>query len=162
MKCKANSCTDQSYILPKESKYFKEELVSEILKIPCQKPDMEKILDVMVWPEIVDIKLVETEVGKSNEGQYLSGEKLVVEVNLKEKVTYIANEPTQSVHAAHFERLKSLFIILPTEIDGKDTCDLVRGDRIQVTPYIEATKFRMLDCRTIHKCTMLFVDIKLC
>lgn len=161
MYCKTNSCQQQN-ILPKEATYFKEEIVSEILTIPPQKPDMERILDILVWPEIANIKLIETPVGMSNEGQYLSGYKLIVEVNLKEKVTYVACEPTQSVHAAHFETLKSMFVILPKEINGRDVCDLVRADRIQVTPYIEATKFRMLDCRIIHKCVMLFLDVKVC
>lgn len=161
MYCKPQICNQQN-ILPKESKYFKEELVSEILTIPPQKPDIERILDILVWPEIANIKLIETPVGMSNEGQYLSGYKLVVEVNLKEKVTYVACEPTQSVHAAHYETLKSMFVILPPEIDGKNICDLVRADRIQVTPYIEATKFRMLNVRTIHKCVMVFLDVKIC
>lgn len=160
MHCQQNSCVQQN-ILPKESKYFKEELVSEILIIPPQKPEMERILDIMVWPEVVNIKLVDTPVGMSNEGQYLSGHKLVIEINLKEKVTYVACEPTQSVHAAHFETMKSVFVILPSKIDEKNICDLIRADRIQVTPYIEAIKFRMLDTRTIHKCVMLFTDVKI-
>ena len=152
----------KNIIIPKEVKYFKEELVSEILSIPPQKPDMERVLNVLVWPEVVSTKLIDTDVGMSNEGQYLSGKKLVVEIKLKEKVTYVACEPTQSVHAAHFETLKSIFIVLPTEVDKKDICDLVRADRLQITPYVEATKFRMMNCRTIHKCVMLLVDVKIC
>ena len=161
MYCKSQPYLQQN-MLPKEAKYFKEELVSEILTIPPQKPDIERILDILVWPEVVNIKFIDTPVGMSNEGQYLSGNKLVVEINLKEKVTYVACEPTQSVHAAHYETLKSMFVILPSEIDGKSMCDLVRADRIQVTPYIEASKFRMLNERTIHKCVMVFLDVKIC
>ncbi len=161
MYCQPKVCTS-STILPSESKYFKEELITELLTIPPQKPEMERILDILVWPEIVNVKLVDTQVGKSVEGQFLSGAKLVVEVNFKEKVTYVACEPCQSVHAAHFETLKSMFVILPQEIDGRNICDLVRADRIQVTPYIESIKFRMLDTRTIHKCVMAFLDVKVC
>lgn len=161
MYCQSNSCS-QSTILPKNVLYFKEELVTEILTIPPQKPDMERILDIMVWPEIVNIKLIDTQVGKSNEGQYLSGAKLVIEVNLKEKVTYVACEPTQSVHAAHYETMKSIFVVVPTIVGGRDICDLVRADRVQVVPYIEATKFRMLDTRNIHKCVLLLLDVTIC
>lgn len=148
--------------LPVESLYFKEEMVCEILSIPAQKPDMERLLDVLVWPEVVNTNLIETPKGRSFEGQYLSGAKLVVEVNLKEKVTYVANEPTQSVHAAHYETLKSIFVILPEYIGDKKLCDLFRANRVIVSAYIEESCARMLDARTIHKCVMLFVDVKVC
>ncbi|AOR23340.1 hypothetical protein [Clostridium taeniosporum] len=161
MKCNANIVMG-SNLLPTTAKYFKEEIFSEILTIPEQKPDMERILKVLVSPEIVDINLVETEVGYSNEGQNLTGYKLVVELNIKEKITYVANEKTQSVHAAHFENMKSIFVVIPKEINGQDVCELVRANRISVTPYIEAAKATMLDCRRIHKCVMLFVDVKFC
>lgn len=160
MAVQTGNCTQG--VLPKESSYFKEDMVCEILSIPAQKPDMERVLDVMVWPEIVDMKLVETPKGRSFEGQYLSGAKLVVELNLKEKVTYVANEPTQSAHAAHYETLKSLFVILPETVNGKKTCDLFRANRVTVTPYIEDVCARMLDSRTIHKCVMVFLDVKIC
>lgn len=160
MAYQTGKCTQEQ--LPEKTTYFKEEIICEILSIPAVKPDMERLLDVMVWPEVTNINLVETPKGRSYEGQYLSGNKLVVEINLKEKVTYVANEPTQSAHAAHYETLKSLFIVLPEEINGEKICELFRADRILVTPYVEDVCARMLDTRTIHKCVMLFVDVKLC
>ena len=150
-------------MLPERAMYFKEEMVCEILSIPPQKPDMERLLDVMVWPEIVNVNLVDTPKGRSYEGQHLSGLKLVAEINLKEKVTYVANEPTQSAHAAHYETLKSVFVVLPEKApDGTDICELFRANRLTVTAYVEEVCARMLDTRTIHKCVMLFVDVKLC
>lgn len=160
MSCQNGSCTQGN--LPSQAMYFKEEMVCEILSIPPQKPDMERLLDVMVWPEVVNMKLVETPKGRSFEGQYLTGNKLVIEINLKEKVTYVANEPTQKAHAAHYETLKSIFVVLPEELNGKQVCDLVRQGRVAVTPYVEEVCSKMLDTRTIHKCVMLFVDVKLC
>lgn len=161
MAYKATAISQQG-MLPKQSMYFKEEMICEILSIPAAKPDMERVLDVMVWPEITNINLIETPQGRSFEGQYLTGLKLIVEVNLKEKLTYVANEPTQKAHAAHYETLKSIFVILPEEVDGKKTVDLYRANRIIVTPYVEEVCSRMLDIRTVHKCVMLFVDVKIC
>lgn len=148
--------------IPMNPKYFKEEAICELLTIPHEKPDMERILDIVVWAEIENIRLVETEVGNSIEGQKLSGNKLVVEVSLKEKVTYVADEPTQTVHAAHYEMLKSVFIIVPKTIGEKSLCNLIKSDRIIVTPYVEDVSFRMIDCRTIHKCVMLFLNASIC
>lgn len=152
-------CNNQT-VFPEDIKYFKEELINQVLSISCNKPDIERVLDISVWPEIQDIHLVETKVGTSNEGQRLSGYKLVIDVKLKEKVTYVADEPTQSVHADQFEFLKSFFVIVPSVINGVSIHDLVRSSRLQVTPYIEAVKFRMLDKRTIHKCAMIFIDVR--
>ncbi|MGL5380750.1 hypothetical protein [Clostridium sp.] len=148
--------------LPADPKYFKEEAICEVLTIPCQKPDMERPLEVIVWAEIENIRTVETEQGVSVEGQKLSGTKLVVEVRLKEKLTYVANEATQTVHAAHYETLKSMFVIVPSELNGKPICNLLKSQRLRVIPYVEDVTWRMLDCRNIHKCVMLFLDVKAC
>lgn len=156
---KSKVCTNQG-LLPEKVECFKEELISEILTIPDNKPDMEQVLDISVWPEVQDIHLIETKVGMSNEGQCLTGLKLVVDIKFKEKVSYVACEPTQSVHADQFECLKSIYVIVPETINDISIHDLIRSGRLQVTPYIEAIKFRMLDSRNIHKCIMVFIDVR--
>lgn len=149
-------------ILPTNCKYFKEEIISEVLTIPCPKPDMERILKTLIQAEIVDMKIIETEVGYSNEGQNLTGYKLVVELNIREKISYVADECRQSVHGANFESIKSIFIVIPKTLNGVDTYELFQEGKILVTPYIEAVTARMLDKRTIHKCIMLFLDTTIC
>lgn len=149
-------------MLPECAHYFKQEIIGELLEIPSQKPDMEDLLNVMVWPEIEAINLIETKKGKSHEGQYLSGAKLIVEVKLLEKITYVANEPTQSVHAAHYETYKSMFVVLPEEIDGRNICELYRAGSLAVTPYVEASCAHKLDARKLYKCVLLFLDVKIC
>lgn len=161
MKCNGNIVMGSNN-LPETTKYFKEELISEALTIPMPKPNIERILKVLISPEIVDINLVETEIGQSNEGQNLTGYKLVVELNIKEKITYVAKDKSQSVHAAHYENMKSVFVVVPKDVNGEKVCDLLRANRLTVTPYIEAVKTRVLDYRTIYKCIMLFVDVKIC
>lgn len=161
MKCNSIMSCSQN-ILPATAQYFKEELVSEVLLIPSNKPNIERVLDVLVSPVIEDYKVIETPLGVSNEGQNLSGVKLIVELRLKQKVTYVADEPTQTVHASHYETLKSMFVILPNDIDGRSACDLVRSGRVIINPYIEAVDFRVLDCRHIYKSVMVFLDVKIC
>ena len=149
-------------ILPKEAMYFKEELVDDILTIPCQKPNMERVLDIVCAADIESYKLIETDIGNSYEGQKLTGQKLVVEVRIKEKLTYVADELSQSAHAAHYEKLKSVFVILPQMHDGHHICDLVRANRVSITPYIEGVCYRQLNERDVHRCLMLFVDVRVC
>ncbi|MGL5084708.1 MAG: hypothetical protein ACRC68_03175 [Clostridium sp.] len=143
-----------------EMKYFKEDIVEEILCLPTQKPDMERVLDILVSADVLSYKLIETETAVSNEGQNLSGIKLVVKLKIKEKVTYVANRCTQPVHAAHYEHIKNVFIILPKEIDGENTCKLIKKNKIKVNCFVEAIEYVQVDCRCIHKCVLLLVNAK--
>jgi len=146
--------------LPETATNFKEEIINEILEIPCQKPDMERLLNVIVSTNVEEIKLIKTEKGLSNEGQKLSGYKLIVKLKISEKVMYVANYPTQPIHAAHYDDVKNFFVILPEEIDGVPVCDLIKYKKLIVTPYIECVESRMLDARHIQKCVMLLIDVK--
>lgn len=149
-------------MLPTNVKYFKEELLFEVFQIPPHKPQIERILNVVAFPEVIHLKLIDTPVGYSNEGQRLSGVKLLADIKIKEKVTYVANEPTQKVHAAHFEFMKSLFVVLPDSISKITSCDLLSSNRLGVTPYIEAIDYRLLDCEHVYACIMLFLNVNPC
>ncbi|MGL6106063.1 hypothetical protein [Romboutsia sp.] len=149
-------------IYPQNPKYFKEGTICEIISIPSFKPDIESILDFLVWPEIVDANLIEATQGVSNEGILLSGQKLVVELKLRQKLTYVENEPEHSVHANYFETLKSIVVMLPEKFSGKKTCDLLRVKRVSITPYIEDVYYKILDERNIYNCILIFVDVKFC
>ncbi|MCX7951756.1 MAG: hypothetical protein N2594_07380 [Clostridiales bacterium] len=146
---------------PKDPKYFTQLSIPETITIPSPKPDMEQLLSVTVDAVIESIKLIDTPIALSNEGQYLSGCKLVIEIKLREKIKYVADEPTQTVHAAHFENvLKSLFVIVPCEINGQSTKNLLSKNKVVVTPYIEDIYAEMIDKRTIFKNITLFIDVK--
>lgn len=146
---------------PTDPKYFTQISIPETLVIPEPKPDMEQLLSVMVDPVIESVKLIDTPVALSNEGQYLSGCKLVIELRLREKIKYVADEPTQTVHAAHYENvLKSIFIIVPCEVEGVPIRRLLERNRLIVTPYIEDIYAEMTDKRTIFKNITIFIDAK--
>lgn len=146
--------------LPENPKYFTELSMPENLVIPKQKPDIEQILAVMAEAEVISTRLVETEKAISDEGQNLSGCKVIVELRLHEKVKYVADEPTQSVHVAEYEsQYKSVFIVVPCQIQGRDVCELIRKKRMGVNVYIEDIYAEMIDCRNIFKNVTLLVDV---
>lgn len=147
---------------PENIKYFKEEKFCQTLKIPRSNPDIENIYDVFVNPRIIDMKLVKTNTGLSNEGQQLTGYKLIVELCIEQKITYVAEEPTQSIFAVHYESLKSMYIVLPEYINGKNVSDLFKSSRINVTPLLEHTYTRKLDLKTFNVCMLLFLDVQIC
>lgn len=146
---------------PENPKYFTQIAVNERLLIPQPKPDMEQLLSITVDTSIESIKIIDTPIALSNEGQYLSGCKLVIELKIKEKIKYVADEPTQTVHAAHYENLlKSIFIIVPCEVNGISTKELLNKKKVVITPYIEDIYGEMIDKRTIFKNIIIFIDVK--
>lgn len=147
--------------LPEKVTYFQEACLLEDLSVPSEKPDIDNIISVMVDAQIMDYKLIETPIALSYEGQNLSGQKLVVEVILHEKVRYVADSPCQSIHAFHnSDTMKSLFVVIPSEIDGVRVCDLIRKRKFSVTPYVEDIYSIKKDCRTVTNYVTLLVDVK--
>lgn len=147
-------------------KYFTEIAIPETIKIPKAKPDIEQLVSVIVDAEVISVRLINTAVGISNELQNLSGRKLIIELKLRQKIKYVADEPTQSVHAAHFEQvISSIFIVVPTAIDLGDPPitypieTLFKQGKLVVTPYIEDIYAELRDNRTIFKNIIVLVNI---
>ena len=151
--------------LPVHPLYFTQIAIPETVCIPKAKPDIEELISVAVDTHIISVRLVKTAVGKSVEGQVLTGYKLVVEIKLRQKVKYIADEPTQSVHAAHFEKvLSSIFIVVPASvtIDGETHSieTLFKQNRLVVTPYVEDIYAVARDKRCIFKNITMLLNVK--
>jgi hypothetical protein len=144
---------------------FTEIAVPEIVVIPEAKPNMEELLSVMVDAKIISVRVIDTPVGTSAEHQNLTGKKLSIELELQQKVKYIADEPTQSVHAAHFSKLvNSILIVAPPKVPntaaGIPIETLLMQGKVVVTPYIEDIYGEKLDKRTIFKNITLLIVVK--
>jgi hypothetical protein len=130
-------------VLPTAPHAFKQFTVQENVCIPEAKPDIEQITRVMAEVRITSTKVIKTPVATSLEGQILTGWKLIVEGEVNQKVEYVADEPTQSVHAAHFSVPFSTFIVLPATY--------VPGTPLHVTGYIEDIYAKQIGKRCIFK-----------
>jgi hypothetical protein len=131
---------------------FKQFSVDENLTIPSVKPDAEDILEVVAEVEITYTNVIKTPIVTSYEGQQLTGWKLIVEGKIKQKISYIADEPTQSVHAAEFDVPFSTFLVLPK--------DYKECQRINVVGIIEDVFVKLVDKRTIFKNVTLMIKGK--
>lgn len=156
-----NVCTVE-YCENSTNEYFKEEHAKQCICISSDKPDIDEIIDIFVHPEIISTKLLETKDGLSNEGQKLTGYKLLVQVKLNEKITYISNDNTQNICVVYYEVLKSIFIILPKSENGKSISDMYKFSRIVVSPTIEDCNARKLNCRTLDANTLILLQAKIC
>lgn len=150
-----------------QNSLFTQVAIPETVKIPDVKPDMEELLSVMVEAKIVSLRIINTPKGTSQEGQTLTGKKLSIELELNQKVKYIADEPTQSVHSAHFtKKVTSIWIVVPETVKDKNGRDvkietLLAQGKLLVTPYIEDIYGEQLDKRTIFKNIIVLINVTL-
>lgn len=152
--------------LPKNPVWFTELTAAGILKLPEEKPDIGQLLSVTVEPEIIYTHIVKTLITSSNEGHKLAGVKLIIDLKLRQKIKYTADEPTQRVHSANFENvLKSIYVILPqSHLDPAtdkyfDVINLFKQGKLVATPYIEDIYAKVQDKRTIYKNIALLIDV---
>lgn len=122
---------------------IKEFNVQETLDIPTLKPDIEQIVKVKSELIITSTRVIKTPIAISLDEQILTGWKVIAEGELKQTVQYVADEPTQSVHGAHFDVPISTFIVLPPSYK-EGTCVSVEG-------YIEDIYAEKIDERKIFK-----------
>lgn len=141
--------------------YFTEIAIPEIVELPEAKPDMKQLISVMVDCKVASIRVIDTPTGLSAEGQKLYGKKLSIELELQQKVKYVADEPTQSIHAAHFTKLVSNVFIIVNPTIGTDSIEkLIAQGRYVITPYIEDIYGEQLDRRTIFKNITLIIEAR--
>ena len=158
---KTNAINNEN-LYPENPEFFKEEEVSGFLNIGDLDPDIEAINSIKLWPEVQDVKIVETEVGISNEGQVLTGVKLVVVVKINEKITYSARNKEIPIHILYNEFYKNFCIVVKPRLKDLDVSALMRAGRIHITPYIEGAYARKFNDRRIYKSTVIFVEARIC
>lgn len=143
-----------SEYLPNNPNIFKQLNIEETLCLPQNKPDIEQIIKIISEIIIKSTKVIRTPRGKSLEGQTLSGFEIIVEGELKQKIQYVANEPTQTVHAAHFNLPFSTYIVLPE--------NFILGTPVTVKGYIEDIYAKQIGKRCIFKNTTILLTADFC
>lgn len=101
------------------------------------KKPVVSIISVSADCQINSMKLLNTSVRTSNEGQRLSGKKLLVELNILYRIKYISDPKEKYLYILKENFTKIMYIVLPSSINGFKIEDLVRQNKIKVTPYIE-------------------------
>lgn len=119
---------------------FKQLTIDKYFPVPCQKPDIEEVDDVVVEIKIDDSYIVKTAQQVSNERQQLSGYKLIVHGHIDISIEYTALLPDQPMHSAHCSMPFSTFIILPMDYDGGE---------VDVTAILEDVDIDMISRRGV-------------
>lgn len=93
--------------------------VQDSLNIPEIKPEIEQITGVNVAVKIIRKKVIvtpSTDSCPNFEGKLLTGRKLIVEGELCQTITFIADRCEQPVHTARFIIPFSAFIVIPKTV----------------------------------------------
>lgn len=131
---------------------FKQLSVETNLQIPSAKPDIEAINYAEGKIKILHTQLIRTPRGVSQEGQVLTGYKLMVHGVVEIVIEYTALEETQSVHAAHYCIPFSSFIVLPENYSI--------GTHAEVVGEIEDVYYKALDFRNLFVNITTLINIK--
>lgn len=133
---------------------FKQLSIEEKLVIPSVKPDMEDISSIEGTIEILKSHIIETPVLISNEGQKLTGYKLIIYGKLSEVVEYTALDTEQTVHSAHYCIPFTTFIVLPD--------NYCVGSPLEINGVVEHVYFNKLNPREIFSNATILIKAILC
>lgn len=131
---------------------FKQLSLSTYLGIPCSAPDMETL---NIISGVIDNKschVIDTPKVTSEEGQTLTGHKLIVHGSLELAVEYTALEESQSVHSPRYTVPFSTFVVLPL--------DYKIGSKLDITGVIEDMYYQMIDIRNFFVNATFLINVK--
>lgn len=145
--------------LPNEISFFKEELVNTTVKLKEELNDILKIISVSVDYEIRSMKLVNTAVRTSNEGQRLSGKKLLVEINFKFRIKYLSNSKEKYLYLIKSGLNKVIYVVLPREYENYKIEEIARKKAIGVKVHIEDIFSKIRNEREIYIRNLVLIDV---
>lgn len=140
--------------LPNSLEVFKQLNVEKSFCLPEAKPDIEQLVKAISSLKITSTSIIKTPKGTSLEGQLLTGWKLIIEGIITQKIQYVADEPTQTVHAAHTNISFSTYIVLPE--------NYIMGTPVTVQSYIEDIFVMQLDKRCIFNNITILLAADFC
>lgn len=147
------------------SKFAKEKSIffsfingEEVMHLSDHMPDIKKIISVMVEPEIMSQKCVNTIRGQSAEGAYLSGKKIVVHMKLKQKILYVADVTEKTIHIIENECFQSAYIVIPPYIEGSQVEELLEFEYLKTSIHVQNIGIRKISSRSILKNVSLHID----
>lgn len=136
--------------LPTAPVCFKQYDFSVQLQLPEAKPDVREIIKVVAEIVLTGTRVVRTPVATSLEGQTLTGFKLIVEGELRQKIEYAAATASQALYAIHQSTPFGAYIILPRTF--------IPGTPVSVTAYLEDICLDLIHSRCIHETLSILLD----
>lgn len=159
-----NSNRSLNKITSTDSNIFEEYNLTEPLNLSIDKPQINKIVEFLVYPEIKNVNFInsnkEDSYIVSNEGHYNNFNKLNIELEINEKIIYTTKTKSEYVYNHNVNTLKSVSISIPEYVKEKNTYDLFKSGRIQINPYIENIHVRKINDRNVYRSILFLIEVK--
>lgn len=140
----------------------KKDSFCETLYIPNHKPDLERLLDIAILPEVLDYVPITTPKGLSFEGQSLTGLSILATVSFKIKISYMSTHNEQSIHSVHYNHLKSISFNIPEKTYTQDTHFIIENGQMTLSPLINSIYTKPMDHRSMYAYIMLVIHAFIC
>ncbi|MEG0013679.1 MAG: hypothetical protein RR324_02350 [Cellulosilyticaceae bacterium] len=137
--------------------YSQEDAFCEILYIPHYKPELDRLLDIVILPDIVDYTSIPTPQGLSFEGERLTGLKISCRINFKIKISYLSTQLEQSIHSVHYDHLRTISFNVPVESSAPHLLSLIECGQLTLSPFITSIYTKPIDCCSIYTYIQLLV-----
>lgn len=144
----------------KKMKFFSQFYSREIIDIPDNMTDIEQVVSIIVSPQICSLKSIDTMKGISEEGQHLTGKKIIVEIELKQKILYTSCKCDQRIHVIENSFFQSAYIVVPPSIEGTEIDLLLKYNCFIVNVYTEDIVIRKQNNRKLFKAVYLLLEAK--
>lgn len=141
-------------------KFFKEDELFKTITLPANKPNIKQLYDIIVLPEIANYSIVDTNVEVSNEGNKLLGYKIIAQVVLNLKLSYIVDSAKENICTTNFKILKNMTIVVPQNINSRKVTDIFKVKGVNLLPYVEHYHIKMIDSRSFNLSVLLILDAK--
>ena len=144
--------------LREDAKFFSFTSSEEVIVLPEHMPNIKKIVSIMIEPEIITQNVINTIRGKSSDGEYLSGKKIIIHMKLKQKMLYEADVEEETIHTIENEYFQSAYIVIPPIIEGSDPEELLKFEYLKTQVYVENIVIEKINERAAFKNISLLID----
>ncbi len=118
--------------LEKNNRFNSKIVFNNIVKPSKEMPKVNQIISVIIEPTILSYKIINTMKGRSIEGEYLTGKKLRVELNIRKNILYVADLNDQNVYLIENTYYQVAYITVPEYIEGTKLDLLVRYNKFKL------------------------------
>lgn len=145
--------------LPKDIKYFKEELVSTSYTLNEDALDIDKIISVSIDTKITSIKLINTAVRTSSEGQKLMGRKILIELSINYKIKYLSDGKEKYLYMLKESMTKAMYVVLPSTIKEEKIEELLRKKRVGAQVFVEDLYAKLRNKKEIYIRNLILINL---
>ena len=146
--------------IPESMEYFSQCELKGAIDISTDLPDIDEIVSIIVDPKILSSKVIKTMEGISCEGQNLSGCKLLVRIEVNQRIMYAADNSQRSIHVIEDKSFENVHIVVPTFIEGTKVEELLQFQRFNLNVFIEDIVVNKINSRKILTTIYLLSEAK--